>query len=284
MLPAGYQGEVVENKLAAAGQPWPPRVHHWAQLSQSFTFFPLFSMNKLRNRSLAIWLVLVVVGALSSFVGAQPVAQRETRAVGAFTEVNLGGSAHVILKQGSPQSVVVEASPEALADFETLVKDKQLRLGYRDRSTMGSRKDRGPVTVYVTAPDLTALRVGGSGKLEVDGPLQADALTLAVAGSGDLRVPQLTAASLETAVAGSGDVLVSGSCPRHEIRISGSGQVKAHDLKTETSRVRISGSGDAHVYASKATEAAISGSGNVLVAGGGQLSSSVRGSGRISKE
>ncbi len=241
-------------------------------------------MNKLRNKSLAIWLVLVVVGALSSFVGPQPAAQRETRAVGAFTEVNLGGSAHVILKQGSPQSVVVEASPEALADFETLVKDKQLRLGYRDRSTMGSRKDRGPVTVYVTAPDLTALRVGGSGKLEVDGPLQADALTLAVAGSGDLRVPQLTATSLETAVAGSGDVLVSGSCPHHDIRISGSGQVKAHDLKTETSRVRISGSGDAHVYASKAAEAAISGSGNVLVAGGGQLSSSVRGSGRILKE
>jgi len=140
------------------------------------------------------------------------------------------------------------------------------------------------VTVYVTAPDLTALRVGGSGKLEVDGPLRADALTLAVAGSGDLRVPQLTAASLETAVAGSGDVLVSGSCLRHEIRISGSGQVKAHDLKTETSRVRLSGSGDAHVYASKAVEAAISGSGNVRVAGGGQLSSSVRGSGRISKE
>ena len=241
-------------------------------------------MNKLRNKSLAIWLVLLVVGALSSFIGIQPAAQRETRAVGAFTEVNLGGSAHVILKQGSPQSVVVEASPEALADFETLVKDKQLRLGYRDRSPMGSRKDRGPVTVYVTAPDLTALRVGGSGKLEVDGPLQADALALAVAGSGDLRVPQLTAASLETAVAGSGDVLVSGSCPRHEIRISGSGQVKAHDLKTETSRVRISGSGNAHVYASKAAEAAISGSGNVLVAGGGQLSSSVRGSGRISKE
>ena len=241
-------------------------------------------MNKLRNKSLITWLVLWVVGALSSFIGTQPAAQRETRAVGAFTEINLGGSAHVIVKQGSPQSVLVEASPEALADFETLVKDKQLRLGYRDRSIMGSRKDRGPVTVYVTAPDLTALRVGGSGKLEVDGPLRVDALTLAVAGSGDLRVPQLTAASLETAVAGSGDVLVSGSCPRHEIRISGSGQVKAHDLKTETSRVRISGSGDAHVYASKVAEAAISGSGNVLVAGGGQLSSSVRGSGRISKE
>lgn len=234
-----------------------------------------------------MWASLLVLGmsVLSSFGGGQPAAQRETRTVEAFTEVNLGGSAHVVLKQGSPQQVVVEASPEALAEFETIVKNKQLRLGYRrDDNNMSKYKDKGPVTVYITAPNLSALRVGGSGKLEVNGPLKADAMTLAMSGSGNLEVPQLTASSLETALAGSGDVLVGGSCPRHQIRISGSGSVKAHELQSETCKVRISGSGNAHVYASKAAEAAISGSGNVFVAGGGQMSSSVQGSGRITKE
>ncbi len=230
-------------------------------------------------------LLVLAAGALSSFGGGRAEGPRETRPVDAFTEINLGGSAHVVVKQGSPQSVVVEASPEALAEFETVVKDRKLRLGYRnDKNNMGHYKDRGPVTVYVTAPDLTALRVGGSGKLEVDGPLKAENMTLAMAGSGNLQVPALTASSLETALAGSGDVVVGGSCPRHEIRISGSGNVKAHDLKSETCKVRISGSGDAHVYASQGAEAAISGSGSVFVAGGGQLSSSVHGSGRITKE
>lgn len=242
-------------------------------------------MNKLRNNSMWAGLVVLAVGALSSFSGVRPEAQRETRSVGVFTEVNLGGSAHVVLKQGSPQSVVVEASPEALAEFETVVKDKQLRLGFRrDQGTSFNDRNRGPVIVYVTAPDLTALRVGGSGKLEVDGPLRADDLTLAVAGSGNLQVPELTASRLETALAGSGGVQVSGTCPRHEIRISGSGNVKARELRTETSKVRISGSGNARVYASHAAEASISGSGNVFVAGGAQLSSSVHGSGHIAKE
>ena len=239
-------------------------------------------MSQLRNKSMWASLMVLALGALSSFSGTRPEAPRETRPVGPFTEVSLGGSAHVVLKQGSPQSVVVEASPEALAEFETVVKDQQLRLG--NRSRMGNYKDHGPVTVYITAPSLTALRVGGSGKLEVDGPLKADALTLAVAGSGNLQVPQLTASSLETAVAGSGDLTVGGTCPRLNVRLSGSGQVKAHNLKAETCHARVSGSGDAHVYASQSADASISGSGSVFVAGGGQLSSSVQGTGHLSKE
>lgn len=242
-------------------------------------------MNKLRRNSMWAPLVVLALSTLSSFDGGRPQAQRETRPVGAFTEVNLGGSAHVVLKQGSPQSVAVEASPEALADFETVVKDQQLRLGYRSNSgNMLRYRDRGPVTVYVTAPTLTALRVGGSGKFEVDGPLKADALTLAISGSGQLQVPQLTATSLETALSGSGNVRVGGTCPRMEVRISGSGQVQARELRAETCTARISGSGNAHVYATKTANASLSGSGNVYVAGGGQLSSRVSGSGRVSKE
>lgn len=242
-------------------------------------------MSQLRNKSMGASLVVLAVGALSAFSSTWPEAARETRPVGAFAEVTLGGSAHVVLRQGSPQRVVVEASPEALADFETVVEDGQLRLGNRrDHNSMFNYKDRGPVTVYITAPSLTALKVAGSGQLEVEGPLKAEILALVVAGSGNLVVPQLSTASLSTTVGGSGDVRVGGSCPRHEIRISGSGQVKAHDLKTETCSARISGSGDAHVYASRTVDVSISGSGSLYVAGGAQLSSSVHGSGRVVKE
>ncbi|MET4074010.1 head GIN domain-containing protein [Hymenobacter sp. UYCo722] len=243
-------------------------------------------MNNFRITSLCASLLVLAGGALSSFTTARPLADRETRSVGSFTEISLGGSAHVVVKQGSPQSVVVEASKEDLADFETEVQGSKLRLGFRQKpgSGMFDYKSHGSVTVYVTAPSLTALRVGGSGKLEVNGTLEADAMTLAVSGSGDLLVPQLKAGHLETVVSGSGDVLVAGTCPGNEIRISGSGKVRAHDLKTETSRARISGSGNAHVYASRSAEATISGSGNMYVAGGAQLSSTTRGSGRVAKE
>ena len=230
-------------------------------------------------------LLALAVGALSSFTTPRPVADRETRPVGAFTEISLGGSSHVVVKQGSPQSVAVEGSKEDLADFETDVQGGKLRLNFRQQpGNMYSYKKHGSVTVYVTAPSLTALRVGGSGKLEVSGPLQADALTLAVSGSGDLLVPQLRAGRLETAVSGSGNVTVGGTCPNNEIRISGSGKVRTHALKTETRRARISGSGDAYVFASRTAEGSISGSGSMYVAGGAQLSSHTSGSGRVVKE
>ena len=242
-------------------------------------------MNNLRITSLCAGLLALAAGALSSFTSSRLLAERETRSVSPFTEISLGGSARVVVKQGSPQSVVVEASKDDLADFETTVQASRLRLSFRSQEgKMFKNKSYGTVTVYVTAPSLTALRVGGSGKLEVSGALEANDMTLAVSGSGDLVVPQLRAGRLEMVVSGSGDVTVGGTCPSNEIRISGSGKVRAHDLKTETSRARISGSGDAHVYASRTADAAISGSGSVYVAGGAQLSSSTRGSGRMVKE
>jgi len=242
-------------------------------------------MNKLSLRSALAGATVVAVATFSSFNTAAPAAQRETRPVGAFTEVSLGGSAHVVLKQGSPQSVVVEASPEALAKFETVVNGQQLRLGYRhDKGSWSDNKGKGPVTVYITAPTVSSLSVGGSGEIAVEGGLKADKMELAVSGSGHLQVPQLTASALATAVSGSGDVLVAGTAPRHEVRVSGSGQVKARELKSESCQVRISGSGNAHVYASKDAEARISGSGNVYVAGGGQTNSQVSGSGRLHRE
>ena len=82
-------------------------------------------------------LLALAVGALSSFTAARLAADRETRPVGSFTEISLGGSSHVVVKQGSPQSVVVEASKEDLADFETDVQGNKLRLGFRQQPAPG---------------------------------------------------------------------------------------------------------------------------------------------------
>lgn len=242
-------------------------------------------MKNFRITSMCAGALALAVGALSSFTTSGVLADRETRTVGSFSEVSLGGSAHVVVKQGSPQSVVVEANKQDLADFETDVQGGKLRLGFRNQPGKPyTYKDHGPVTVYVTAPSLSALRVGGSGKLETSGALQADAMTLAVSGSGDLVVPELRTSRLETSVSGSGGLTVGGTAASNDIRLSGSGKLKARDLKTETSRARISGSGSAYVYASRTAEGTISGSGSMYVAGGAQLSSKTSGSGRVVKE
>lgn len=236
-------------------------------------------MKTLRYFSLILLLALALPGALRA-------AGREVRTVGAFTKVGLSNSARVVLRQGSPQKVEVEASAADLARIETTVENGKLRIHTKRENGLNWSNARfdGPVTVYVTMPTVNELSVSGSGRLEAETAVQATALELAVSGSGSITLAKLAADKLNSAVSGSGNITVAGTCPQHEARISGSGDVRASELRTETSAVRISGSGNGRVYAARTLDASIAGSGNVYVRGGASVSSKVSGSGRVRQE
>lgn len=211
-------------------------------------------------------------------------AERQTRQVAPFTAVTAAGSMRVVVRQGSPQRVEVDASTADQARVETTVEDGRLRVGQRredGKPWSGSTRFDGPVTVYVTAPSLTGLSVAGSGDLRVDGPVQASDFKVSVAGSGNLTLTQLTAQDVQTSVAGSGNITLGGRCPRNTISISGSGNVKAGELHTDDTTVRISGSGNASVDAAKTLTSKTSGSGDVLYSGSPQITSSKSGSGTL---
>ncbi len=211
--------------------------------------------------------------------------ERQVREVSPFTAVAAAGSMRVILRQGSPQRVEVEASAADQARVETEVQNGSLRIGRRreGRKMWEVEKFDGPVTVYVTAPTLTAVSISGSGDLRADGPVQAENLLVSVSGSGSLKMPQLTARRLSTSVTGSGDATLGGSCPQHSISVSGSGEVRAADLRTDDTAVRVSGSGNARVNAAKTLTSRTSGSGSVLVSGNPQITSSKSGSGTVKR-
>jgi hypothetical protein len=228
--------------------------------------------------------VLASALLLSGFVAT---AARETREVASFNEVTLAGSATVILVQGSPQKVVVDAESEDLSHLETAVSGDKLRIGTKRESGMNwsNYRFKGPVTVYVTVPTINALTVSGSGRMKADGGVKAKDLNLTVSGSGRMELAQVQAAQLETTISGSGDISINGgTVPRQAVSISGSGGVQAPKLRTENCNVRISGSGNCRVNATETLQASIAGSGNVYVTGGAKVSSSTAGSGRVRQE
>ncbi|MBO0358315.1 DUF2807 domain-containing protein [Hymenobacter sp. BT186] len=214
-------------------------------------------------------------------------AGRETREVAAFSQVTLAGSATVILVQGSPQKVVVDANDEDLTHIETTVSSSRLRIGTKQEKGMSwsNYKFKGPVTVYVTVPSINALTVSGSGRMKAADGVKAKELDLNVSGSGTMELGPVQADDLKTTVSGSGDISISGgSASRQATRISGSGNVQASKLRTQKCEVRISGSGNCRINATETLEASISGSGNVYVTGGAKVSSSTAGSGRVRQE
>jgi hypothetical protein len=215
--------------------------------------------------------------------GGQPL--RDVRELPAFTQLSLSNPVRVLLRQGSPQHVEVEAAAADLSQLETNVVGSRLSISTRRGSgKLTWYQFTGPVTVYVTMPSVSALSVDGSGDLKAETSVQATLLDVAVTGSGSLQLPQVTATALETSVNGSGDVQLGGACPRHHAVLRGSGAVRAARLTTEDTQISLNGSGQAHVFATKLVQARLVGSGNVFVTGGATVSSSTMGSGQVHKE
>lgn len=91
----------------------------------SLVFFLLFAM-RLSENSFRFLAATLLLGSLMAF---HPAAEtRETRELSTFTAVRLGTRATVLVRQGSPQRVVVEAASDDLPKLRTEVVNNQLRI------------------------------------------------------------------------------------------------------------------------------------------------------------
>ena len=214
--------------------------------------------------------------------GCATAATRETRTVAPFSEISLGGSPNVVLRQGSPQKVEVEGDAEDVALLETVVDGRRLRIRRKSNNSRSWGRDyQHSITIYITVPDVNALSVSGSGNIKALTDIQSHNLQLSVSGSGNIELPQMQADKTDMSISGSGNISATGVCPVVGVRISGSGNVQAARLRAESCDVRIAGSGNLRVQATKTLQASIAGSGDVYVTGNPRVSSSTAGSGRV---
>jgi hypothetical protein len=207
----------------------------------------------------------------------------ETRELPEFQAVELSGSMDLKIRQGTPQSVQVEADDNLLPLLETVVEGTgaQARLAIRWKRGQSIRT-RAKVLVTVVVPMLNAAALKGSGDLQIDA-FNTPALKLSLAGAGDVRIKDLSTEDLQLSLSGSGDVAGQGKARKLKISIAGSGDVRLAELESDEVRVSIAGSGDAAVNAQKSLDVSIAGSGDVSYVGNPAVKSSVAGSGSVSK-
>ncbi len=267
-------------------------------------------------KKIAVLILMIVSGV--SFAQ-----NKETRTVGTFTKIAFRVPGKLILKQGSPQSVVLEGNKETLAKIETEVSGNRLSIGTEKRWMDWSWRNENKITAYVTVSNIEGVSVSGSGDLIGDGKISASDLDLNVSGSGSLDLEVAATGTLDADVSGSGDIKLKGSCQNFESTVSGSGKVSvtaiisgkanvdvsgsgkisasgtaqqikatisgsgeilAADLEVSKCEVRISGSGDAEVNVKNELDANIAGSGSVRYKGSpSQVNSHAAGSGKIKK-
>lgn len=206
---------------------------------------------------------------------------KENRKVDNFREVKVEGSINVTVTQGTLQDAVIEAE-DNIAPLVELIQEGddivvRYRRGYNIRTTKSSH-------VYLTVPELTKLSVAGSGDLTAAGKFSSDqAISLSVAGSGNIKGAMLDAPAVKGSIAGSGNISVGGESRDVNVKIAGSGNYYGDDLMAENAAVNITGSGNAAVHASINLDAKITGSGDIKYKGAPQVSSKITGSGSVRK-
>ncbi len=210
-------------------------------------------------------------------------ANNEDRHLSGFHAVNVAGSFDVLIKQGSTESVVVDAPADVISYVLTEVNGGTLKIYTKDtkdgwRNLFNNKK----IVVYVTVKTVDAISLTGSGDVDFKNGLTANSLKLSLTGSGDVS-GKVSAKSLEASVTGSGDMKVWGRAETSSVNLTGSGDYSGSDLTTTNTSASIGGSGDVSVNASGNLQARVAGSGDIHYSGHPKnVTKSKSGSGDIS--
>lgn len=220
-------------------------------------------------------LILSIIIALPSF------GQKRTVDVNNFTELSLGISGTVYLKQGSSNKVEIECDDDIFEEIEFEMRGDRLVIKKEGKWNWSNGWRRSEVDIYITMKSIEALAVSGSGYIESDGELNTEDIKLSVSGSGDMEL-DVDSDEMDLRISGSGSIRLNGTAEEAEARISGSGRVKAEDLTVKYFEARISGSGSCYITATDEIDASISGSGSVYYSGEPKrINSSSSGSGKV---
>ena len=207
------------------------------------------------------FLVAVLFIATNTFA-----AEIQDRKLSGFRAVASTGSFDVVLRQGSSESVKVEADAEVINEIITEVRNGTLTIRSKNTRSWSNMWNNRKITIYVVAKDLNSVSLSGSGDLKMENQFNANQLQLRLSGSGDFK-GAVNVKTLEASISGSGDFSISGKADESTVSISGSGDYHGSDLMTKSTAIRVSGSGDATIYASENVDASVSGSGDVHYSG-----------------
>lgn len=202
------------------------------------------------------------------------------RSVGAFRGVESHGFFDIYLTTDAASSVKVEAEDNLQEYIEIGVEDGVLKIRQRDNINLRPKRD---VKIHISAPMFERARVFGSGDIKSQNKLQAESrMNLGIHGSGEIDV-DIDAPEVETSIRGSGTAKISGLTKNFKGEITGSGDIRAMELKSEEARVEIMGSGDAEIFASMKLDVSVRGSGDVRYRGEANVTSNISGSGSVKK-
>lgn len=194
---------------------------------------------------------------------------QSTRKLSSFTGVSAQEGIDVILKKGSAESAVVNAS--GIDDDEVLtdVEGNTLRIHLE-----GNNHHHVEVTVTVTYVSLSSLKASSSASIvvkdaistkgdfevscsssgDVKATIQADELDVSASSSGDVDL-EVDVVRIDADLSSSGDLTISGNAKKARIEVSSSGEFDGYDFICDDVDLRASSGGTIKIAVNNEIEA-----------------------------
>ena len=171
----------------------------------------------------------------------------ENRQLKGFEEIEINGSPTVYYTQGKSFSVTVKGPESRVKNILTEMNGKTLSI--RNKGKMGlfniQLGDEGEIAVYVTSPDLTGIRLNGSGDFISEKRIDTDEIDIMLRGSGDIEVNDLICDRCDVELIGSGDIeLENVDTKELSASLVGSGDISFEVKNAADTRLALKGSGD----------------------------------------
>lgn len=184
----------------------------------------------------------------------------ETRNPGAFTGVELSNDCELYITIDTSLTtpeITIEADQNILPYIETSLHAGTLEIGTHDNRCL---KTDLPVIVDIYMPVVEYAKLSGSGLIRCDN-VSVDNLRLDLPGSGNIEFLSVDCGYIDVNLTGSGKIELTGNAVETSFLLSGSGQIRADQLRQETCYIDLPGSGTIYVWALDELKGTLSGSG-----------------------
>jgi hypothetical protein len=173
---------------------------------------------------------------------------------------------HVVVQQATITSARVTGDLNDLDSVSAVVSGQTLRISSAAFAWGRQSKAHGPVTVYITTPQLRSATLSGSGALDIK-TIRAARLDLGLVGSGSLSADSLTVEALLAQLSGPGRMMLRGKVAQATLQAQGSGEIDADGLVAQDIKVTSQGATSIRADARRAANITAAGSGSVDVTG-----------------
>jgi len=201
----------------------------------------------------------------------------ETRSIDPFSALITEGFFDVEIIQDTITELIIEGEENILPYISTLTDDGVLTIKLREQRCIDNTL---PVNIILRTPSLENITLDGSGEVKCDS-LDTHDMTAKILGSGDIHLFLDSSIYLDASIIGSGNFYLVGYNRESELKISGSGNIKAGNLEQEDVFANISGAGNMYVWVNSFLDVKISGSGNVYYTGNPTINVTITGSGSV---